>query len=101
MSEAAAATELFGQNLLVTGLGLFALFCIGIVTTTVLQEFVRARIRNGKGNLRIGDEGWPSKMLKDIGAMNENLRRIEKSLTNDLPHTLEQIVQKLDRLSNK
>lgn len=86
---------------MVTGMGLFALFCIGIVITTILQEFVRSRVRNGKGNTRHSDTNWPAELLKEMGAMNAKLHNIETYISNDLHHTLHALMSKMEAREKK
>ena len=68
------------QSLVITGLGLFAVAVIGIIVTTWLQEMIRTRMRNGRGNVRSNDNGWPKELIRGINGMNERLNRLDATM---------------------
>lgn len=89
------------NSLVVSGLGFFALFCLGIVVSTWLQEIVRTKFRNGKGNQRKEDNGWPLQLIRMVGEMNQKLERIEAFLTNELSHELKDLRERNESLRRR
>jgi len=85
------------SDLVYAAIPVIILFGLAIIAATFLQEFVRKWFRNGKGNRRGDAQEWPSQMLLLLGGMNQKLNSIHETLSNGLPHKIEELKDAIEK----
>jgi len=83
--------EIQFSKLIYAAVPILILFVISVISATVIQEWVRNRWRNGKGDRRNGDQNVMTKILISLTRIEQKMDQLSTALTNDLHHLIDKI----------